>query len=297
MKFKNLMIAGAVLLVLGCALGLIGFGMGASRSIVWKNGHPQLSKMVVTHQALNSSVENLKINASDVNVSFREGSEFKVESHLLERNTVITSQGKSAVIQTKSTSSEGSTLFRAPTLSFGSAQKETLIITLPDKNQIKSLQLQLSDTTITLEHFSLKNFSGQFRDTKLTARHLSVASPAALNFSDSHLEISDSQFSTLTSKGRDSQLVLTDLQTDIFNVSANDSAFDTSALTVKRAGTWTLNDSRLTLNYPKVAGLMIDGQDSSLHVNHQRQSFPFTDGNLNQSLKISVSDSQINLNH
>lgn len=291
MKFKNLMIAGAVLLVLGCALGLIGFGMGAHRSIIWKNGHPQLSKTIVTHQVLNSSIENLKINASDVNISFKKGSEFKVESRLLDRNTMITSQGKNAAIQTKSTG------FKGPTLSLASTQKESLIITLPDKTQIKSLQLQLSDTTITLEHFSLKIFSGQFRDTRLTARHLSVASPAALNFSDSHFEISDSQFSTLISKGTDSHFILTNLQTNLFNVSANDSSFDTSALTVKKSGTWTLNDSQLTLNYPKVAGLMIDGQDSALHVSHQRQSFPFTDGNLNQGLKISVSDSQVNLNH
>ncbi|GAB2025059.1 hypothetical protein OfM1_11300 [Lactovum odontotermitis] len=182
MKFfrtRNLVLTGAVLAVVGAILLIGGFAMGGFKnSIGFEDGRFQVVKNESTTQTrmLSSDIKKLFIDTNALQISIKVGKEFSVKSQLIGRELTVTrpKEGDAAIIST--TSDIGIQLF-----SFGFKNDESLVITVPDKKQLRELRLSLDASNVDVDDLELLELSGKLAASNLSSNNLSVNS---INFKD-----------------------------------------------------------------------------------------------------------------
>lgn len=192
-KTRNLVLTGAVLAVVGIILFFSGFAMGGfSSSITFKDGGFQVvkNKSLTETKTLNSDIKKLTINVEALKVSVKTGDEFSVKSQLNGRTLDVTRSGDTAVISTSDHRND------VQIFSFNFGNDDSLVITVPDKKQLKELQLELDASRADVDDLELTKLSGELSASSLTSNKLAINS---LNFQDveaSHLTFSGLQLKT-----------------------------------------------------------------------------------------------------
>ncbi|MDR0300164.1 MAG: DUF4097 domain-containing protein [Streptococcaceae bacterium] len=268
-KTRNFMTAGLISLVLGGISLTTGYFMGG---IKVQDGYLTTAtvKKITKTQKFSSTIDKIKINSEAVQVKIQLGDEFSVQSELPTGLTLqATVTGNTLSLDTRSRSQHP---FFNLSL-FSSQLSGKFIVTLPKRDQLKSLDIESDAASTTLSDLKLNSLS-------LTAN----ASPVKL----SNLEVGQLKASADASSFKMSKISATSLDFE-----GNAAELNFKQLSLKNSGKISLDAGSLTLSQYQFPGLKVTGDATSLSVNGKGTKFPYTEGD--ESVKIALNAASIKI--
>ncbi len=246
---KSLLIAGS-LIVLGGIFFVIGSQMGGAKTVDWRNGRPQVSKMISSKIVLSSKTNSLKIDTSDVEVEIKKGNEFLVESQLMNQKPEIqTSETGLTTI-----SSKGMQNVFNLTINFNFSS-ENMKITVP--SDLKTLELVTDNGSVQVLDLAAEKMTVKISDGKLDFENVKSTGEVNLTASNSKISLQNVQAKTLA-------------------MSTADSSSTVKNLSLGKTSTIDIKDSNLHIqNTSNLPAASLKGQDSSLEVDGTKKLFPF----------------------
>lgn len=255
------------LIAFGVVLVGLGFSFGAKKTISWRSGRPKVSQVVKFQKALPSSVQNLDIATSDLQVEVKPGSRFEVQSSISDVTPEVRVENGTAVIRAhQQTNNFGMTLdFNQPILPH-------LTVTVPEDQTLDTVKMGSAEDNSSWGVFSVRDISANqfdFENTsadELDLSHVTARKSLKVNSKDSYGYLSLEQVKTVD-----------------FNADISGGTVELNDLTVTGKSSVNLQAATLKLSgvhqFAVVSVLKSDGTNgdmaSTLHVDGVKQALPY----------------------
>lgn len=247
MKRKSSLII-VVIVVLVVIAGTIASLAFSRKSIVWKDGSPQIAGIEHFNQRIDEKIDSLKLDVHSSEISFKKGATFEVESSLMGRKAEVIVHGRTLEVNAPAVLN----VWLSP--SFGNSAKEKIVITIPEQQKFTNIEINDKDSAFLMENIDTEKFSLDLTDSDVTLENFTVANLKLTGY-DSTLKIKSMTLKEAAQWSlEDSTLIISHSTIPPFSVTGEDSSF-------------TLNQEEKTLPYQNpTAKFDIQLSDSTLNV-------------------------------
>lgn len=309
---KKFYLASLCLLIIGVVAMFVGAISGGVRPITGGTGDWHVVDTRAKTTTLNpKKIDNIYLDIDNANVKIQKGDNYSVKATSAESGHIDTKVANGKLTVTEKRNQSG-IIFDDH-----SDGKRTVVITVPNKDSLKSVESHVSDGKVNISGLDLNYLKSGSSNTNVTLDNVHTSSSTSiadsngsvtanqvdlaklsLEADDDKLTFNDSTLNNIHTKGSDSNITFENSHLKDFSFTSSSSKYMISGGNVQGSNFANLDDGSINFNQinPDI-NYNINGDDMKVNVAGQSQKVPYVknDNNAKNSMQVQGSSAKVSL--